>query len=101
MNWWPLAVFLVASVAATIAQKAYFDALSKRHDVSADADIAREIGAAPRRLPAIVAGETSRRWKMLLTRQSEPSLERLRLVACAAIGASIVAFALFATLPPR
>jgi hypothetical protein len=101
VNWWPFVLFLVAGVAATIAQKAYFDALSKHHDVSPDADIAQEIGAAPHRLPAIVADETSRRWKALLTRQTEQSLERQRLVACAAIGVALVAFALFATSPAR
>lgn len=101
MNWWPFVLFLVAGVASTVAQKVYFDALSKRHDVSADADIASEIRAAPRQLPALVAGETSRRWKMLLTPQPKPALERLRLVALAAIAVALIAFALFATSSPR
>jgi hypothetical protein len=93
VDWTPQILFAVFGVATVIVQGRYIEALARSGgQVASDTEIGVELRAHPGRLIPVVASETSRRLRALLTRQSEPALERQRLIACLFVVLTLAAF---------
>jgi hypothetical protein len=95
MDYWiPNIVFVVTGILTVAAEHVYFRAMTRRGlGVRDDNEFAAEVLSTPSRLPVIVAEETWQRLRTLATRQQDHSLERRRLLACAAIAVSVASFA--------
>jgi hypothetical protein len=93
VDWTPQILFAVFAVATVVAQGRYMDALARNGgQVAPDSEVGIELRTHPGRLLPVVVSETRRRLRALVTRQSDPALERPRLVACAFIVLAIAAF---------
>ena len=93
MVWVPFVAYIASFLVAAIAQQRYFNALARqRRDVISDADYADEVLSDPRWLIQLTASQTGSRLRALLRRNADPAVERLRLIACAAIATSIAVF---------
>jgi hypothetical protein len=93
MYWIPLVAFVSSAVIMVTVQGRYFAALARRREgIASDADVSREILGRPLSLPVVVANETARRLRSLVTRQRDSQAERGRLLACASILLTVVCF---------
>ena len=88
-----LLVFIVAGIAASVAQNRYYQALAKESQtVSSNEEVLDEFLGHPTRMPAANARETKRRLRALVTRQSDAKLERMRREALVAVAFASGAF---------
>jgi hypothetical protein len=97
-----LILFIVGGVVGAVAQQRYFDAIvATGGDVMEHPEFAQRVLDRPARVFQLVASELRVRLRALLTRQADPRLERMRLVALASIGVSLLTFVAFAVAAYR
>jgi len=94
VDWKPYVLFLVSGVVAAFAERRYFEELARRGlgGVRSDDSWTAEVSDHPSRLPSVVASETMRRLRALLTRQPDGQAERLWLIAIVTIAVAIGCF---------
>ena len=94
MNYWlPYVLFLASGILATAAQRRYFRELARRElGVESDASIIQEIQRHPLSLANVVASETLRRLRALLSHQTTTRVETLRIMAILSIALSLGCF---------
>ena len=99
MNLWLWLGFVASGLVFAFASRSFIDRVAiERPEVGVHtgAETADAILTRPRRLPRIVATESARVLATLARRQSDPSLERRRLIACLAMGVTLICFVLIA-----
>jgi hypothetical protein len=93
MYWAPFVAFMLSVALMTAAQRSYFSDLARHSQgITSDTVVAEELRARPRDLPTIVATETARRLRALVTHQDNPETERRRLFACLSVVFAIGCF---------
>jgi hypothetical protein len=93
MDWTPQIAFIILAVATVVAERRYFVGLEDAGGaVTSDKDFGADLRANPARLIPIVASETALRLRALAATQSDPGLERRRLIALLCIGLVLVSF---------
>jgi uncharacterized membrane protein YoaK (UPF0700 family) len=86
-------IFIVAGIAASVAQNRFYQSLAKESQtVASNEEVLDAFLGHPTRMPAANARETKRRLRALVTRQSDAKLERMRREALVAVAFALGAF---------